>query len=328
MKKKIFTYVPPKSAYELSLTMISLEEWSLVTISGIDSFRFLQGQLTIDLTKIKKNKHYQCAHCNSHGLMWSNLLLFYYNDNLAWIERRSIHELQISALKKYAIFDDVTISVNKSAILIGLAGHDAGKALKSIFSLLPNEQNPVVHNNETTLLWFQQPSERFLIITNMDILCKLEYEFKKYKLKFNNSNQWLTLDIQSGLPIIDINHCGKFIPQAANLEYLNAISFNKGCYIGQETIAKIKFRGINKRALYWLKGHTNLDIFKKNYSFQLFYQDKWENIKGTILAFCIMLNGEIWIQAILDKKIFKDNLLRFKEDKCSKLLVQELPYSL
>ncbi|MBN0795851.1 tRNA-modifying protein YgfZ, partial [Pseudomonas aeruginosa] len=70
--------------------------------------------------------------------------------------------------------------------------------------------------------------------------------------QFNNSQQWLALNIEAGLPVIDSANSGQFIPQATNLQALGGISFKKGCYTGQEMVARAKFRGANKRALWTL----------------------------------------------------------------------------
>ncbi|CDL16218.1 Folate-dependent protein for Fe/S cluster synthesis/repair in oxidative stress [Klebsiella pneumoniae IS46] len=72
--------------------------------------------------------------------------------------------------------------------------------------------------------------------------------------QFNNSQQWLALNIEAGLPVIDSANSGQFIPQATNLQALGGISFKKGCYTGQEMVARAKFRGANKRALWTLSG--------------------------------------------------------------------------
>ncbi len=71
--------------------------------------------------------------------------------------------------------------------------------------------------------------------------------------ELNDSGQWLALEIEAGYPVIDANSA-QLIPQATNLQALEGISFSKGCYTGQEMAARAKFRGANKRALYWLEG--------------------------------------------------------------------------
>ena len=75
--------------------------------------------------------------------------------------------------------------------------------------------------------------------------------------ELNNSQQWLALNIEAGFPVIDAANSGQFIPQATNLQALGGISFKKGCYTGQEMVARAKFRGANKRALWLLAGSAS-----------------------------------------------------------------------
>ena len=66
----------------------------------------------------------------------------------------------------------------------------------------------------------------------------------------NNSKQWIFLEMEAGYPIIGKTMSQKFLPQSVNLDKLKAISFNKGCYYGQETIARVFYKNLNKK-VFW-----------------------------------------------------------------------------
>ena len=70
--------------------------------------------------------------------------------------------------------------------------------------------------------------------------------------ELNNSQQWLALNIEAGFPVIDAANSGSLSP-GDQPQALGGISFKKGCYTGQEMVARAKFRGANKRALWLLK---------------------------------------------------------------------------
>ena len=59
--------------------------------------------------------------------------------------------------------------------------------------------------------------------------------------ELNDSGQWLALEIEAGYPVIDAANSAQLIPQATNLQALEGISFSKGCYTGQEMVARAKF---------------------------------------------------------------------------------------
>jgi folate-binding protein YgfZ len=133
-----------------------------------------------------------------------------------------------------------------------VAGFQARAALKNLFSELPDAEKQVVSEGATSLLWFEHPAERFLLVT--DVATERVTEALRGEAQLNNSQQWLALNIEAGLPVIDSANSAQFIPQATNLQALGGISFKKGCYTGQEMVARAKFRGANKRALWTLAG--------------------------------------------------------------------------
>ena len=156
----------PQASAQLPLTLISLEEWALVTATGADRVSYLQGQLTLDVAALAASQHLPAAHCDAKGKMWSNLRLFHRGEGLAYIARRSVRDNQLQELKKYAVFAKVTLAADDDAVLLGVAGLGARATLAGVFSQLPAADTPVVQQDETTLLWQELPAERFLLVTS------------------------------------------------------------------------------------------------------------------------------------------------------------------
>ncbi len=90
----------PSASARLPLTLIALDDWALSTITGVDSEKYIQGQVTADVSQMTEQQHLLTAHCDAKGKMWSNLRLFRERDGFAWIERRSVREAQLTELKK------------------------------------------------------------------------------------------------------------------------------------------------------------------------------------------------------------------------------------
>lgn len=109
----------------LPLTLSSLEEWSLIYVEGADSKKHLQNQFTIDINFLKKEEYKLCAHCNFNGKVWATMFLFHYRRGYAYIVRKSVAEIQIKELQKYAIFSDVKIQELDNFCLFGLSGFGA-----------------------------------------------------------------------------------------------------------------------------------------------------------------------------------------------------------
>lgn len=322
-----FTPFPPRqpvASARLPLTLISLDDWALATISGTDSEKYLQGQVTADVAQLGEHQHLLVAHCDPKGKMWSNLRLFRRQDGFAVIERRSLRDAQLTELKKYAVFSKVTIVADDENVLLGVAGFQARAALKTLFSELPDADKPLINDGATSLLWFEYPDERFLLVTDVATAERVT-EALRGEAQFNNSLQWLALNIEAGLPIIDAANSAQFIPQATNIQALGGISFKKGCYTGQEMVARAKFRGANKRALWYLAGNASR-VPEAGEDLELKMGENWRRT-GTVLAAVQLDDGRVLVQVVMNNDMEADSVFRVRDD-ANTLSIQPLPYSL
>lgn len=315
----------PTAAARLPLTLMTLDDWALVNVTGADAEKYLQGQVTADVANLGASQHLLCAHCDAKGKMWSNLRLFHRGEGFAFIERRNLHEAQLTELKKYAVFSKVTMTPDNESVLLGLAGFQARAALANLFATLPDEENPVVQDGATTLLWFNLPAERFMLVTDAATAQTL-VEKLRGEAQLNDSQQWLALDIEGGLAVIDSANSAQFIPQATNLQALGGINFKKGCYTGQEMVARAKFRGANKRALWYLAGSASR-LPEAGEDLEMKMGDNWRRT-GTVLAASLLDDGRVLIQAVMNNDLEPDSLFRVREDNGSELTIEPLPYSL
>ncbi|OAT48435.1 tRNA-modifying protein ygfZ [Providencia heimbachae] len=313
----------PLDSQSLPLVLISLENWELIHLHGLDAEKYLQGQVTADISTLKQ-AHTLTAHCDPKGKMWSDLRLFHHLEGFSYLVRSSVADAQLAELKKYAVFSKVTFEKKTDLKLLAVAGLGAKEALASLFSTLPDDENQVVVDDITTLLHFSLPVERFLLITDAQTAEKVRTSLDATQV---SDDQWLSLDIEAGYAVIDQENSAQHLPQATNLQALpHGISFKKGCYTGQEMVARAKFRGANKRAMYWLKGTgTSLPSTGDGLEWQL--GDKWRRT-GTILAAVRLGNGEIYVQTIMNNDMEADSIFRVTGDEQSHLTISPLPYSL
>ncbi|WP_039055312.1 tRNA-modifying protein YgfZ [Enterobacter sp. Bisph1] len=322
-----FTPFPPRqptASARLPLTLMTLDDWAMATLTGADSEKYLQGQVTADVSNMAPDQHLLAAHCDSKGKMWSNMRLFHYRDGYAWILRRSVRELQLRELKKYAVFSKVAINADDEHVLLGVAGFQARAALAPLFAELPDSDKQVVQQGETTLLWFAHPGERFLLVTDAATAEQVTEQLRG-EAQFNNSQQWLALNIEAGLPVIDEPNSAQFIPQATNLQALGGISFKKGCYTGQEMVARAKFRGANKRALWYLAGASSRAP-QPGEDLEMQMGENWRRT-GTVLASAQLDDGRVIVQVVMNRDIEPGSIFRVRDDANS-LRIEPLPYSL
>ncbi|MHA1140547.1 tRNA-modifying protein YgfZ [Enterobacter mori] len=319
-----FTPRQPAASARLPLTLMTLDDWALATLTGADAEKYLQGQVTADVAQLTEHQHLLAAHCDPKGKMWSNLRLFRRQDGFALIERRSLRDAQLTELKKYAVFSKVTIAPDDEHVLLGVAGFQARAALKNLFNELPDAEKQVVSEGETSILWFEHPAERFLLVTDAATAERVT-EALRGEAQLNNSQQWLALNIEAGLPVIDAVNSAQFIPQATNIQALGGISFKKGCYTGQEMVARAKFRGANKRALWTLAGRASR-VPEAGEDLELKMGENWRRT-GTVLAAVQLDDGRLLVQVVMNNDMEADSVFRVRDD-ANTLSIEPLPYSL
>lgn len=284
----------------------------LVRIFGKDALKFLHNQFTCSILNLKKNMLKITSHCNVKGKVISVMYVFYYQNKIAYIQNRSVNQFQIQILKKYAIFYDVKILEDTSVILIELSNLQIRTILKSIFHVIPNISNTVVHHEYYTLIYLDYAKPRYLLIIDINKKNHIIYNLKKYFFT-TDYQKHLAYNIESKFPIIERQTSELFFPQEINMIALNGVDFNKGCYLGQEIISRINYLKINKKFLATMYG-----IFLKcprigdiiEYSANKIWLQA-----GTILSAYRISMFRFLIQAVLIKKICKSSRKRFRLQK-------------
>ncbi|MBV7388505.1 tRNA-modifying protein YgfZ [Pasteurellaceae bacterium TAE3-ERU1] len=290
-----------------------LSQFQLIDIEGADAQTFLQGQLTCDVNKLAVGENTLCAHCDPKGKVWAVYWLVKFSEtHFALLVRKALLPQALQALKKYAVFSKVTFT-EREAALFGLAGSDAAKALGAHLEA-PNSETPLSQRGELHACYLACPQPRFLLIAPVE----------GFTLKTtHDATLWDVLDQQDGVPVLSGASQQEFIPQALNLQHLGrAISFQKGCYIGQETVARAKYRGANKRALFTLIATTPVQA-ELGTSVELALEQNWRKT-GHILSVA-RHNNTHYVQVVLAKDTQASAKLRLGEVP---LAVLPLPFEL
>jgi folate-binding Fe-S cluster repair protein YgfZ len=321
-----FTPFPPRqpsSSSRLPLTLMTLDDWALATITGQDGEKYLQGQITADVSALTDDRHLLAAHCDAKGKMWSNLRVFRRDGGFTWIERRSLRDSQLAELKKYAVFSKVTIAADDEHVLLGVAGFQARAALAPLFSELPGSDKPLVTDGVTSLLWFEHPAERFLLVTDVATATRVADALRS-DAQLNNSQQWLALNIEAGLPVIDSANSAQFIPQATNLQALGGISFKKAA-IPVRKWSPGRNSAARTNALWYLAGKASR-VPEAGEDLELKMGENWRRT-GTVLAAVLLDDGQLLVQVVMNNDMEPDSVFRVRDD-AGTLSIVPLPYSL
>lgn len=308
-----------------SVFLSKLEQMSAISISGEEKTKYLQGQITCDLLSRESSSLTHGAHCNAKGKIFSVFRLLEQNQNYLLLQPKSTITASLAELKKFGVFAKVDIEQTDSLDIYLLAGTDAEKILSQHFTQLPNTLAPVVHSEESSLVYISGEIPRYLLLTTPTIINNL---LEQHQLPCYPSQVWDLLEINDGFANFISSTQDEYIPQMLNLQAINAISFTKGCYLGQETVARMQYLGKNKKALFSLKGYSEQPLAVETLTaIEKQLGENWRKA-GDIISYYQANNGELYIQAVLAKDLEPGTQLRLKHQPEVLLEIKPLPYSL
>lgn len=307
------------------LVLCPLNSWDLISVTGPDRVTFLQGQLTCDVTQLKPGQQSVAAQCNPQGKVWSVFRVIVLEDRILLTQPSSVTEVQLPELKKYAAFSNVEIQKETEYQAFGLAGCKSAEYIEEQVDKAATHDASRLLESGTVLIKQPYPSLRYLAIMKNAVAEELLTDLKDRAAVFDDS-LWNAMNIASGIGFIEAETASQFIPQMLNLQAFDAISFSKGCYMGQETVARAKYRGANKRALFILTGRSPA-CPKPGNNIEMALESNWKRI-GTVISACQYGDGHIEVLAVLPKDIDTNSNFRVKEVEESTLYHAPLPYQL
>ena len=232
--------------------LCDLSHLGLLEISGTDAVTFLQGQVTNDVKLLTGNNAHYSAYCNPKGRMLALFLSFAHYDHLHLQFNRELLEPIMKRLKMYVMRSKVEIKdVSDSIIKFGINGSQAASMLELVFSKIPTEDYELVSLENGAIL--KLPSfnadARYEIFSDA-VNAPIIWDALKANCQLVEKPHWDWLEIQAGIPDIELKTQEQFVPQMLNLDILGAINFKKGCYTGQEIVARTHYLGTVKRRTY------------------------------------------------------------------------------
>ncbi|MCP4125734.1 MAG: folate-binding protein YgfZ [Gammaproteobacteria bacterium] len=238
-------------------SIFDLSHMRLTRVSGEDAATFLQGQFTNDIREVSAEHHQMGGYCTPKGRMLANFRIFSHAGALILITPADTQAALIKRLSMFVLRSNVTIEdVSDQFATIGLAGGCCSGLLGGIFDDIPASPGSAIEESGITLLYLPGPSPRYALIgQSADI--KPVWETCVQQAVATNRDQWSLLDIRACVPSIYAETVESFVPQMVNMQMVDGVSFNKGCYVGQEVVARMKYLGVLKRRMYLAQADTD-----------------------------------------------------------------------
>ena len=278
---------------------------SLISFSGNDAESFLQGQTTCDVASLTSGNSIFGALCNPKGRAISLFHLFKVDDIIYMLINTELAEAIIKRLKMFVFRSDVQITdQSDNFATLGTESHGQEGVLSTLEPFALFKLNADI---ELVLIILKADSYQ-QAVTNNDLA--LEHDL----------TGWYQLITVECFPELTADISELFIPQMLNMDALEGISFQKGCYTGQEVIARLHYKGNVKKRL---TGFKSSDPFKPGENIHL---PEDTNSIGTILSCTQAKTAEFSGLAVLKVDTIKPQELTLNDNRT--LLIQPPKYNL
>jgi folate-binding protein YgfZ len=230
--------------------LIPLTHLGLLRARGDDAADFLQGQTSNDVRLVDAGHHQLNSYCTAKGRMLALFTLFMRDDD---------YYLQLPQELLAAVQKRLGIFIMRSAVKLeeaggelvsfGLSGPQADKLLRKALGDCPAEPGHTLTIDGVTLLRRPGDTPRFICLADPERLIAL-WRLLTPETNPAGANGWELLEIRAGIPAITGDLVEAFVPQMINLQLIDGVNFKKGCYPGQEIVARMQYLGKLKRRMY------------------------------------------------------------------------------
>jgi folate-binding protein YgfZ len=219
---------------------------AVLHVSGPDATTFLQGQFTSDIAALAPGALQLSAWCSPKGRVLTNFIVRRIDaEHIGLLLPRLLLESVRRRLSMYVLRSKVTISdASAATVRIGVGGPAAADCIAAMGAAVPEPYQSVPIDGATLAAL---TGSRFIAFVAPDQAPSLWERFTAARAAGFPSWRWLT--IRAGVPMILPPTQDQFVPQMLNLDALGAVSFDKGCYTGQEIVARTRYLGRLKERL-------------------------------------------------------------------------------
>jgi len=300
-----------------------LAQAGLIRLAGEDALVFLQNQLTCDVTALGTLKSTYGAYCTPKGRALASFLLWRTEQGFFMQIPSSLREPIQKQLTKYILRSQVKATdVPGEWAIIGVAGEDAEALVQRATGVVPRQVHEVTHTADITVIHL--PAGRYEILATRDRSARI-MESLCSGADNAEPEHWDWLDIRAGIPTILPATQEEFVPQMLNLDALGGVSLTKGCYPGQEIVARMHYRGTLKQRMV-LANLASGEVPQPGE--KLFSPAFGEQACGTVVNAARSLEGGCDLLAVLQIAAAGKGDIHWKAPDGALIRILPLPYEL
>lgn len=252
-----------------SNVLCELTHLGFIAASGEEAQEFLQNQLSNDIKQVSEHHSQLNAHCTAKGRALALFRVFQYHDRYYLQLPAEQIEAMLKRLRMFVLRSKVTLQDDTQMIAFGLAGPNASEIVASLGTDAPQQDNQCVTTGKLSVCKIPGTQDRYIILGETQNAIEAWTQLQPQTVACSH-HAWRYLDILAGIPQIYPANTEAFVPQMINLHSIDGVSFKKGCYPGQEVVARMHYLGKLKRRMYL--AHVDIDqqpqvggmVFAKN----------------------------------------------------------------
>jgi len=299
-----------------------LEHLGLITFSGPDARAFLHGQFTCDINSLTPEHCRHGGYCTVKGRLLATFLVWQREDAFHMQISGSLREALQKQLSRFILRSKVKASdVSAEHACIGVSGKGAADTLKRVLGTVPAAPYEVRHTTDASII--KLPVERYEIMVAAAQVQAIEDALSKHA-SAAPVEIWDWLDIHAGIPVITPQTQDEFVPQMVNLDLLGGVSFTKGCYPGQEIVARMHYLGRLKQRMYL--AHIAADVAPQGGD-KLYSARIGDQACGMVVRAARARGGGYDALAVMQIDQAQDGNVHWRAADGAVLRLLELPYS-
>ncbi len=227
--------------------LMDLSRLGLIRVEGDDARDFLQGQLSNDILDVGAQRG-QLSSYNTHkGRMIALLWIFERDGSLYLLLPGERLDAVLKRLRMFVLRAKVTLQdASDELCVMGLSG----ACLEELLPQIPQQPFGTITHEALTMMRMPDALPRLMAFGPAAVLQELWRQASGSGAVGAENELWTWLNIRAGIPEVLNATAEAFIPQMIHLDRLGGISFTKGCYTGQEVVARMKYLGELKRCMY------------------------------------------------------------------------------
>jgi hypothetical protein len=296
-----------------------------VLVSGRDASALLQGQCTNDLRLVSATHTQLSGMCSPKGRLLATFRVLRRGDDYHLALPASMVPAVVSRLRTFVLRADARVAdASEDLVGIGLIGPRAAGLAQSLLGPLPAQVDEAAGPGELTLVRLTGTHPRYLAVGPLgaarDLWAALSVEVPRI-----GSRAWALAEVRAGVPSVLPQTVDAFLPQMINYQVLGGVSFTKGCYTGQEVVARTQYLGKLKRRMYRARTATGAPPAPGE---DVYAETAGTQPAGRVVAAVTHPEGGCEMLAVIQVEAAESDVLHLQGPAGPRLSLEALPYAL